>query len=109
MAVPIEVTFIKPYPAGFSGSWNGDIAAGQSQSVPVTFRPTAEQSYGGNLTVNSNKTLGTHTKSISGRGTPVPTRIIGLSGGNLAFGDVEKNKTKTSTLMSRNPGNPCVE
>jgi len=56
------------YPAGFSGSWIGVIAAGSSQSIIVTFAPTAAQSYTGTLTVNSDKTDGVNTLPVSGTG-----------------------------------------
>jgi len=57
------------YPSGFSGNWDyGNIPAGDSQDVTVTFSPTQEQYYGGTLTVNSNATSGTNTKLISGKG-----------------------------------------
>ncbi len=56
------------YPAGFSGSWSGVIAAGSSQGITVTFAPTAAQSYTGTLTVNSDKTDGVNTLPVSGIG-----------------------------------------
>ena len=58
------------YPSGFSGIWSGDIPAGSYHDVTVTFAPTQVKTYGGTLTVSSNKTSGTNTKSISGNGTP---------------------------------------
>ena len=56
------------YPSGFSGSWSGSIAAGSSRNGTVTFAPTSATSYGGTITVNSNKTSGTNTHSCSGKG-----------------------------------------
>jgi hypothetical protein len=57
------------YPSGFSGNWSGgDISAGSSRNVTVTFAPTAAQNYGGNVTITSNATSGTNTRAISGRG-----------------------------------------
>ncbi|NBR49610.1 hypothetical protein EBU02_12370, partial [bacterium] len=41
------------YPSGFSGAWSGTIGAGASQNVPVTFTPSALQSYSGNIVVAS--------------------------------------------------------
>jgi len=91
------------YPAGFTGNWNsGTIMPGGSQDVTVTFTPTAVQNYSGNnITVNSDKTSGTNTIAISGE---VTTKIIGLSG-DLAFGDVQVNTTKQSSLTISNIGN----
>jgi len=57
------------YPLGFIGNWSGGtINPGGSQSVTVTFSPTAAQSYGGTVTVNSDKTAGVNTVSVSGTG-----------------------------------------
>lgn len=67
---PLNVRSIN-YPAGFSGNWNsGSIAAGSSQNVNVNFSPTAAQSFGGTITVNSDAISGTNTVSVSGSGTP---------------------------------------
>ena len=95
------------YPSGFSGPWSGTIPAGGSQPVTATFVPTAVQSYGGTVTVNSDKTSGTYTIAASGVGIAVPTKIIGLSG-NLAFGNVTVNTTATATLTIANTGNTAL-
>jgi len=69
------------YPAGFSGNWSGGIiAAGGSQSVTVTFSPTAVQSYSGTVTVNSDKTGGTDTLAISGNGITDPCNYTDTNG-----------------------------
>ena len=57
------------YPSGFSGTWNGTVTAGGSQNVTVTFAPMSVGGYGGNLTVSSDATTGTSTRTISGTGT----------------------------------------
>jgi len=57
------------YPSGFTGAWSGSIAAGNSTNVTVTFSPVALTTYSGTVTVNSDKTSGTSTISISGTGT----------------------------------------
>lgn len=56
------------YPSGFSGNWNnGSISAnGGSKAVTVTFAPTSATTYGGTITVNSDKTDGTNTITCSG-------------------------------------------
>jgi hypothetical protein len=62
------------YPSGFSGNWSsGMIAVGDSQIVTVTFSPSSASSYGGPITVNSDKTSGTNTISCSG--TAIATAI----------------------------------
>ncbi|MEM9859238.1 MAG: DUF6443 domain-containing protein [Bacteroidota bacterium] len=58
------------YPTGFSGNWSGSVAPGQSQNVTVTFDPTTAESHSGTITVNSDKTSGTDTRSVSGEITP---------------------------------------
>ena len=96
------------YPTGVSGNWSGgSIPAGSSNAVTVTFAPMAVASYDGVITVNSDATGGGNTISASGKGTAVPTRIIGLSG-NLAFGDVITNTTAQRTLTIANSGNAAL-
>ena len=102
----LTVTSIS-YPAGFSGNWSGPISAGSSHDVLVTFSPTQAITYSGNLTVSSNKTSGTNTKSVSGTGTQIPTRIISLSG-DLNFGNVQVGTTSTKTLTISNTGNSTL-
>jgi hypothetical protein len=61
------------YPRGFSGSYSGNIVAGGSQPVTVTFTPISAISYGGAVTVNCNKTSGTNVIFASGMGTTTTT------------------------------------
>jgi hypothetical protein len=70
-SVLLTVTNIT-YPAGFSGAWSGTVEAGRAAHVTVTFRPTAVQSYGGTVTVNSDKTAGVNTIGVTGAGVPAP-------------------------------------
>lgn len=98
------------YPSGFSGNWGGgSIPSGDEQTVTVTFAPSSEQSYGGNIVVTSNATDGTNTIPVSGQGTavPTPTRVIELSG-SLSFGNVASGQTATRTLTIRNTGNSSL-
>lgn len=101
---PLSVTNIS-YPAGFSGNWNiGNIAAGSSTNVTVSFNPNTATNFGGNITVHSDATSGVNTISASGTGIPAPTRIVALAG-NLAFGNVTVGQTSTRTLTISNSGN----
>jgi formylglycine-generating enzyme required for sulfatase activity/uncharacterized membrane protein len=96
------------YPNGFSGNWSsGTIAAGNSQNVAVTFSPSAATSYGGTITVTSDKTSGTNTISCSGTGTAVATRVISLSG-SLAFGNVVVGSSSGATMTISNTGNSTL-
>ncbi|UOY09217.1 choice-of-anchor D domain-containing protein [Muricauda sp. SCSIO 64092] len=58
------------FPSGvYSTNWNsGNINAGSSQNVIVTFQPTNVQSYSGTVTVNHNADGGNGTLSINGNG-----------------------------------------
>ncbi|MDX2111053.1 MAG: leucine-rich repeat protein [Verrucomicrobiota bacterium] len=97
---PLTITAIT-YPAGFSGNWtSGTIAVGASQTVTVTFRPTATQLYSGPITITSDRTSGDDTLSCSGTGI---SRIINLTG-TLAFGDVVYNESATLTFTLSNTG-----
>ena len=95
---PLTVSGIS-YPAGFSGNWTGTIAPGGSQSVTVTFTPTAEI-YSGNISVTSDATSGTTTIAVSGQGT----RLISLSG-DLAFGNGTVNVPNQRNFTIANTGN----
>jgi uncharacterized repeat protein (TIGR02543 family) len=64
------------YPSGFSGDWtNGSVASGGSQDVTVTFSPTEAATYGGTITVDSDRTSGTNTASCSGTGMAGPCSL----------------------------------
>jgi hypothetical protein len=89
------------YPSGFSGSFSGFIAPGQSTNVTVTFLPTAAIDYSGSATVKSDAGAGVNTIAVSGTGTG--GHII-LSG-NLSFGGVRVNTSAQSTLVISNSGN----
>jgi len=67
------------YPTGFSGNWSGNISAGSSRNITLIFAPTQAIAYSGTLTVNSDKTSGTNTKSVSGVGTSTPVPPTGFS------------------------------
>lgn len=96
------------YPAGFSGSWNGGaINPGSQRIVTVTFAPTAAISYGGTITVDSDRTSGTNTISTSGTGTAAPAPVIQLSG-NLSFASVPVGASASQTLTISNTGNASL-
>lgn len=95
------------YPPGFSGNWSGTVGAGSSQPVTVTFAPSSVTTYGGTVTVSSDKTGGTNTTSCSGSGVSAPTRIIRL-GGDLNFGNVSVGQTATRTLTIYNDGSATL-
>jgi hypothetical protein len=101
---PLTVTSIS-YPPGFSGDWSGGtLPANASQTVSVTFLPTATANYGGNVGIASDATEGAGTVAISGRGVAQSIQTILLSG-NLAFGEVPVETAKSATLTISNTGN----
>jgi hypothetical protein len=75
-------------PSGFSGNWSGTIPSAGSQTVTVTFAPTAGTTYGGTVTVNSNDTAGTATMTASGTGLKITTTAaVVRSGGTPIYGN----------------------
>jgi hypothetical protein len=57
------------YPAGFSGSsWTGAIPPEASILLPVTFSPTTQNVYGGDILVGSDAFDGNYTLPVSGAG-----------------------------------------
>jgi hypothetical protein len=57
------------YSNRFTGAWSGNIAAGHSTNVTVTFAPVALAMYQCTVTVNSENTIGENMISASGTGT----------------------------------------
>lgn len=57
----------------FTGPFAGVIAPGKSVNVLVNYQPTAAITTSGTLTVVSDKTSGTNTRSISGTGVAIPS------------------------------------
>ncbi len=96
-------------PTGFSVT-NGtsfNLGAGQVRSVNIRFQPTQASLYSGNITVYSNKTSGTNTRSINGTGYQTPTRVLNLSG-NFAFGTINVGSFANKTLTVKNTGNSTL-
>jgi TonB family protein len=78
----VTVSSISLPSGGFSASWtNGQIGAGQTQSVLITFAPTAAGTFSGALSVNSDQTAGSSVLGISGTGTlPIAIYDAGSNG-----------------------------
>ena len=87
-------------PAAFSGAFSGTIAAGASQTVTVTFAPTAPTTYGGIVSVNADQTSGITTLFASGAGTSAPV-TLSASPGALNYGAI---KASGGTLGATTPG-----
>jgi uncharacterized repeat protein (TIGR02543 family) len=105
---PLYVSSLSYPDPGFSGTWSGTIAAGQSQDVTITFAPTATRSYSGTMAVNSTASSGNPTPSISGTGTTTNYAIalatspagagIASGGGSLPV------NSQASVTATANPG-----
>ncbi len=73
---PLDVSGIE-FPDGFSSDWtSGSISPGSSQNVTITFAPTQVRNYSGSITILSNATSGTGSRTVSGSGTPELTLSI---------------------------------
>jgi alpha-tubulin suppressor-like RCC1 family protein/inosine-uridine nucleoside N-ribohydrolase len=70
-------------PSGFSSAWNGTIAAGSSAHVIVTFAPQADTTYGGSITVDSDATAGSASRSVSGTGITTCSYALSSASTNL--------------------------
>jgi len=96
------------FPVGFSGNWtSGEIPAGGSKNVTVTFSPSAAQTYGGTITVTSNSSSGSNQIACSGTGQPLVTRILELSG-DMDFGNVSAGASQQRLLTLSNIGNSAL-
>lgn len=56
------------YPAGYSGTWTGQVWSGSSTNIQVEFSPTEEIAYDGVLQVLADFTAGTNQFALSGTG-----------------------------------------
>lgn len=63
----------------FTGNWSGTIPPSGSQEVTVTFAPTEEITYSGDVSVYSNAGSGDNTIPISGTGTNTASSLISIS------------------------------
>ena len=84
-------------------NFSSSVAAGGSQQVSVTFKPSAIQSYPAELTISTNG--GNITVPLSGNGIKAPAPELKVSPSSLSFGDVVVGESKTLTLIVSNIGN----
>ena len=64
-----EIYFHESIADAYSSTWSGVIRAGESQQVPIEFKPMAEKRYDGSVYVSSNKTNGGDSdKGLFGKG-----------------------------------------
>jgi hypothetical protein len=84
------------------------IAAGQSQSLNISFAPTATGSYTGSLTITSDAANSLSPVGISGTATAVPILTLGASPSSLAFGNVAVGSSSSQNATLANSGNSAV-
>jgi len=87
--------------------WSGDIGAGESHDIDVTFTPTVStpHNYNGSIYVASNKTAGNSDKNLyASIGSSVNcSRVLSLTG-DMHFGRVARGETSTKILTVHNEG-----
>ncbi len=94
------------YSAGFQGAWRGQVPAGGTRDVPITFAPLMETDHTGEIAILSDATSGTVSMACSGTGIAPPPSVH--IGGILDFGMVTTNMTATRSLVIRNRGTRYV-
>ncbi len=83
-------------PAGFGCNWTGNIEAGGTRSVVVTFSPSDVNNYSGTMKVLCNGSSGSYTINCTGTGLPRPTAGINLVASPNAGGCVYINNGPAS-------------
>lgn len=92
-----------------AGSLPVTLAPGQSQSLTVTFSPSASGSAAGSLNVVSDATDSSLSVPLSGTTNSAPTTgTVTFSPGSLSFGTVQIGGSKTQTGTLTNSGQASV-
>lgn len=92
------------FPAGFSGTWTGSLAAGSATNLPVTFAPLLAVAYTGTVAVQSDATAGSGLIDCSGTGVVSATAILALSPSSLSFGATAPGTSNGLPFAVRNLG-----
>jgi hypothetical protein len=97
-------------PEGYTASFSDQaIAAGSTTNAIVGFTPTSAKAFNGTIKVYSNASNGTQSISVTGTGVQSPSSSPSISlSGNMAFGSVQVNSSKTATLRIQNTGNATL-
>jgi hypothetical protein len=93
-------------PAGFTANTSacGAVAPGSSCTVPITFAPTAAQSYSGSNISPTNNSYAGNTLSVSGTGVLALTTLSSSPATSLGFGSVPKDAYRILTVTLTNAG-----
>jgi kumamolisin len=89
------------YPDGFSGDWaSGTVPAGGSQAVEVSFTPTAEAGYGGEIVVSSDATSGSGAIAVSGTGVSSLSSIVAPTVSTGTASDVNSSSATLNAIVN---------
>ncbi|HQR19581.1 MAG TPA: choice-of-anchor D domain-containing protein [Burkholderiaceae bacterium] len=87
----------------------GNLAAGATCTINVTFAPSASGTRSGNLTITSNATGSPHAVTLSGAGTITPTGAATLADSALSFPSTTTGATATALRTTlTNTGNAAL-
>lgn len=79
------------------------VSTKQNTNVTITFKPTTEAVKNATLTIISS--IGEHTITLKGKGTPKPLPVFSITPQNKNFGDIEVNTAISQTFKITNKGN----
>jgi hypothetical protein len=90
-----------PFTIVSGGTYN--LTANQSQTITVSFNPTTAGSYSQNVTLTGG---GGATVGVSGSATnaPVPTPVLQVTPGSVAYGTILNGTSKTNSFTVQNVG-----
>ena len=110
--LPVSITAAASMPTpefASTGNCVGNLAAGASCTMNVTFTPAATGARGGNLTITSNATGSPHTIPLSGPGVTTPVGAATLAASALAFPATAIGATSTAQRTTlTNTGNATL-
>ena len=106
----LSVTNITSSSARYTvSSTSGNVSAGGTLPITVTFSPTAAGSVPATLQIQSNDSDSPHQVTLSGTGTIAAAPQVTLSTSSLDFGDVEVGSSGDLTLTLENTGNAALD
>ena len=84
------------------------LSAGQSTTISVLFKPTADAADSGTITISSNALEPTMIVALSGTGTPTGKSLLSVSPASVAFGTVSVGSEVTKTVQLASSGTDSV-
>ncbi|MFC2085179.1 choice-of-anchor D domain-containing protein, partial [Bacteroidota bacterium] len=83
------------------------LSPGTNKQLTITFTPTEQRQYSGQITIESNASNssgGNTFINVEGEGVPDPTALISVSANSINFGDVTINQEVNQQLTVTNTG-----